>query len=280
MNTRVSELPTLFTTLTGADEEPVTMRADGFWSVHSEPLAASSSSNNPFRSWGGSDSRIDWIFPSLVGTTSDGANKTFTTTSKTMIYQYVAVRSSTCYALNLRDTENQWLSDLSDHYAVFAKICDDTTSCAWTDAPVVLPDPTCPSTPPTDAEVADFTDCSPATSARFCAGRVCDAQTSRCVACANNGVNDTCSNQSSTKICDVGTGFCVVCLSSDDCADSVCDDGTKRCKGCKINGSTNTCETRTRKQLCDDNTGTCVETISKSFHQTLWAAAFVLLFMY
>eukprot|EP00397_Hematodinium_sp_SG-2012_P038695 GEMP01042132.1.p1 GENE.GEMP01042132.1~~GEMP01042132.1.p1 ORF type:complete len:388 (+),score=72.02 GEMP01042132.1:63-1226(+) len=154
MNAGVSELPALFTTLTGADEKPRTMRPDGFWSLHSEPLAVSASSKNGFRS-GESDSQNDWIFPSLVGTTSDGANKTFTTASKTMIYQYVPVRSSACYALNLWGSQNQWLSDLSDHYAVFAKICDNATSCVWTNAPVVLPNPTCPSTPPTDADVAD-----------------------------------------------------------------------------------------------------------------------------
>eukprot|EP00397_Hematodinium_sp_SG-2012_P007658 GEMP01007707.1.p1 GENE.GEMP01007707.1~~GEMP01007707.1.p1 ORF type:complete len:464 (+),score=91.42 GEMP01007707.1:243-1634(+) len=151
-NIESNELPSMMQTLTrkSADVEPDGFTSEGFWAHNNPALNASWSTSNRFVSDQETPDRLDWVIPVAIDT-----NHRVTKSRAKMIYQYVPVLAAECYAVQIRH-KKQYVSELSDHYAVVAHIRDEPYGAEqWTKGALVLPNPRCSTEIPSNGEVSE-----------------------------------------------------------------------------------------------------------------------------
>eukprot|EP00397_Hematodinium_sp_SG-2012_P020066 GEMP01020651.1.p1 GENE.GEMP01020651.1~~GEMP01020651.1.p1 ORF type:complete len:448 (+),score=96.64 GEMP01020651.1:275-1618(+) len=152
MNVELQEIPFMMQTLTrgSAAVEPKGFTSSGFWAQNNPPLTATGSKSNHFKDERQAEKRLDWVIPVAID-----KNRHVTTSTTQMMYQYVAVRASECYAAQLKQ-KKQYMSDLADHHAVVAHIRDEPYGAdQWTKGALVLPNPLCSTEIPSNGEVSE-----------------------------------------------------------------------------------------------------------------------------
>eukprot|EP00397_Hematodinium_sp_SG-2012_P014235 GEMP01014466.1.p1 GENE.GEMP01014466.1~~GEMP01014466.1.p1 ORF type:complete len:432 (+),score=91.85 GEMP01014466.1:98-1393(+) len=130
------------------NRDSVVRQDSGFWTLLEKPLAYSSKDGNglepPHIGPESMDRRYDWIFPATV----NGARTLAPSTTSSVLYQYVPMEAPPCFfaTTHLLSPYMIPFTALTDHHAVFAKICFNHQQCTYTGAPITLPRTECKDT--------------------------------------------------------------------------------------------------------------------------------------